>query len=281
MVRNSIAAALVAALVALPGAVRAEEGAHVTDYDFSFEGPFGTFDEMQLQRGFEIYNTVCNACHGLEYLSFQELGSETGPNFPEDQIKAIAAGYQCTSPDLAAGETRPCKPSDNFPPNTSIGAPDLALMGKARAGFHGPGGLGLNQLVNGIGGPEYIATLLQAFTGKTKELAGTTLYENTTFPGGWIRMPPPLSGKDVEYELHDPTGAPVEVAGYTPPQPTLEQEAKDVAAFLYWAAEPHMVERKQAGFRNLAMIGLLAVLLYFTNKKLWAPIKHRVKEKEA
>ena len=94
-------------------------------------------------------------------------------------------------------------------------------------------------------------------------------------------MAPPLFGADVEYTVFDGAGAPVEEAGaYVPPEPTIEQEAQDVAAFLMWAAEPTLVERRQAGFRNLIMIVVLAVLLYYTNKKLWAPIKHRQQEKE-
>ena len=286
MVRTPIAAALIAVfflLSGLPGAaLAAESEAPITDYSWSFEGPFGTYDRYQLQRGFQIFNNVCNACHGLEYLSFGALGDENGPGLPEAQIKAIAANYQCADADLPAGETRECLPSDRFPPNTSQGAPDLTLMAKARAGFHGPYGLGVNQLFHGIGGPEYIASLLQAFTGEEQEVAGNTLYVNHVFPGGLIRMPPPLAGDDVEYAVFDQTGAPAEAAsGYVPPEPTLEQESKDVAAFLMWAAEPNMVARKQAGFRNVVMIVVLAVLLFYTNKKLWQPIKHRRESESA
>ena len=281
MFRTAIAAALLAGLVALPGgAVAAEAEAEVIDFDFSFEGPFGTFDSHQLQRGLQIYNNVCAGCHGLQFLSFQSLSDPTGPALPEEQVKAIAANYQCTDPELAPGETRACLPSDRFPANTSLGAPDLTLMAKGRAGFHGPAGLGINQLLYGIGGPEYIATLLLSYTGETQELAGTVLYENEIFPGGLISMAQPLYGDDVEYTAFTPLGAPVEEPlGYIPPEPTLEQEAQDIAAFLAWAAEPHMVERKQAGFRNLVMIVLLAVLLWYTNKKLWEPIKHRSERK--
>ena len=72
-------------------------------------------------------------------------------------------------------------------------------MAKSRAGFHGPYGLGINQLFKGIGGAEYIASLLDGYTGKEKEEAGSILYENTAFPGGWISMAPPLSDEQVEF----------------------------------------------------------------------------------
>ena len=282
MLRTVIAAALLAGLAALPVAGQAAESeAEVIDFDFSFEGPFGSFDSHQLQRGLQIYNSVCSGCHGLQYLSFQSLSDPTGPALPEAQVKAIAANYQCTDPDLPPGEVRTCLPSDHFPTNTSVGAPDLTLMAKGRAGFHGPAGLGINQLLYGVGGPEYVASLLLSYTGEEHEVAGSTLYENPIFPGGMIAMTPPLLGDDVEYTAFTPLGEAVEEsAEYVPPEATLEQEAKDIAAFLMWAAEPHMVERKQAGFRNLIMIALLAVLLWYTNKKLWDPVKRRAQRKE-
>ena len=51
--------------------------------------------------------------------------------------------------------------------------------------------------------------------------------------------------------------------------------SEDVAAFLMWTAEPKMMARKQVGFISFLMLGLLAVLLWLTNKKLWAPIKRK------
>lgn len=281
MFRTVFAAAIVAGLVALPGVAPASEGGQpVTDFDFSFEGPFGTYDKYQLQRGLQIYNQVCATCHGLEYLAFRALSNPDGPALPEAQVKAIAANYQCTDPDLAPGDTRPCKPSDAFPPVTAMNAPDLTLMAQAREGFSGPYGLGINQILHGIGGPEYIASLLLAFTGETQQLAGSTLHVNPVFSTGLIAMPPPLSGEDVDYVTYNAAGDTLEgekaeASHYVPPEPTLEQEAKDIAAFLAWASEPHMVDRKQAGLRNFLMLIFLAVLLWYTNKKLWRPVKHR------
>ncbi|MEM6825665.1 MAG: cytochrome c1, partial [Pseudomonadota bacterium] len=146
-------------------------------------------------------------------------------------------------------------------------APDLSLMAKARAGFHGPYGLGLNQFFKGMGGAEYIASLMTGYTGEEKEEAGTILYENTAFPGGWISMSPPLWGEDVEYADGHPND--------------LESISEDIAAFLMWTAEPKMMARKQAGFTGVLMLGVLAVLLFLTNKRLWAPVKRAAKETPA
>lgn len=252
-----------AVAIGLAGPAHAAGGAgHVEDLAFTFEGPFGSFDQEQLQRGFQVYHEVCASCHGLQYVAFRTLGDKYGPAYPEAQIKAIAASYDVPDEEGEPGDTRSGKPADKFPAVTSAGAPDLSLMAKARAGFHGPAGLGINQLVKGIGGPEYIYSLLTGYTGKDKEEAGAILYENTAFPGGYLSMLPPLSEGIIEYQEGQP-------------EATVEQMAEDVSAFLMWTAEPKMTERKFAGVRNIGFLILLAVLFYLTNKKLWAPVKRK------
>ena len=231
---------------------------HVEDFDFSFEGPFGTFDQNQLQRGLQIYTEVCSACHGLQYVPLRTLADEGGPALPEDQVRAYASdNYEVFDAEL--DDFRPASPNDHFPKSGLENAPDLSLMAKARAGFHGPYGLGLNQLFKGMGGAEYIASLLTEYTGEEKEEAGTILYENKAFPGGWISMAPPLYDEQVEF-----------ADGHSN---TVHHMSQDVAAFLMWTAEPKMMARKQAGFVGVLFLTILSVLLYLTNKRIWAPVK--------
>ena len=254
---RTITLAAVAALALSPVSA-AEEEAHVTDYAFPFEGPFGSYDQFQLQRGLQVYTEICASCHGLRYVPFRSLGYEGGPDLPDDQVRAYAAQYEVFDPEL--DDFRPALPTDHYPDSMLENAPDLSLMAKARAGFHGPYGLGLNQLYRGMGGPEYIVSLLTGYTGEDREEAGAILYENTAFPGGWIAMAPPLYGEDVEFEDGSPND--------------LVSEAKDVAAFLMWTAEPKLAARKQAGLTAVLLLTVLSVLLYLTNKRVWAPIKH-------
>ena len=260
---KKLATSAVAALTLSAGAAMAAGGAgHVHDVDFSFEGPFGKFDQMQLQRGLQVYTEVCSACHGLKFVPIRTLADEGGPQLPEDQVRAYAAQFDIFDAEL--DDTRPRTPADKFPASGLENAPDLSLMAKARAGFHGPYGTGLSQLFNGIGGPEYIVSILTGYTGETKEEAGTTYYGNTAFPGGWIAMAPPLAGEDVEF-----------ADGHSN---ELHHEAEDVAAFLMWTAEPKMMARQQAGFVAVLMLTILSVLLYLTNKKIWAPVKKAAKK---
>lgn len=278
---SPVAVALGLALAAPGGAALAAAEGHIEDVDFSFEGPFGKFDPVQLQRGLKIYHDVCSACHGLEYVPIRTLTDEGGPQLPADQVRAYAAQMDIYDPEI--DDYRAAKPSDHFPGSALENAPDLSLMAKKRAGFHGPHGTGINQFLKGIGGPEYIYTLLTSYheppecapedfpgsynaafaSGGYPEECKDDKGKHTT-PGSWIAMAQPLYGDDVEFADGHSTN--------------LHSEAKDVAAFLMWTAEPKMMARKYAGLTGVLFLTVLAVLLYLTNKRLWAPVKGRKKK---
>ena len=259
MTLKTVTRALAALVLSASAALAAGgEETHITDYAFPFEGPFGSYDQTQLQRGLKVYTEVCSACHGLRYVYFRNLGDEGGPGYSPEQVRTYSGLFEVVGED---GEYRTAVATDRFPANDSVGAPDLSLMAKSRAGFHGPLNSGINQIVKGMGGPEYIASLLTGYTGEEQTVAGTTLYENHAFPGGWISMAPPLYGDDITFD--DGT------------ESTLEQEAKDVAAFLMWTAEPKLAARKRMGLTAVIFLAVLTVLLYLTNKRIWAPVKGR------
>ncbi|NIY71544.1 cytochrome c1 [Marivivens donghaensis] len=277
----TLSAAIVLGLAS--GAQAAGGGeSHVEDFAFSFEGPFGSYDQMQLQRGLKIYTEVCAACHGMEFVRFGTLADEGGPHLPEDQVYAYAGNFEVWDPTLAGGDGdyRPATPADKFPGSSMSNAPDLSLMAKARAGFHGPYGLGINQIVKGMGGPEYIASLLHGYH-EAPECAPEDFpgYYNTVFetggfpneckdehgnhlyPGSWIAMPQPLLGEDVDFDDEHSN--------------ELEHEIEDISAFLMWAAEPKLNARKTAGLTGVIFLIVLSVLLYATNKRIWAPHKNK------
>ncbi len=264
-VSTTIAGAAIPALALAAPAAHAA-GAYdtdITDFAFSFEWPWGTYDQNQLQRGLKVYTEVCSACHGIQHVAFRDLATPGGPEFSEDQVRAYADQFEVWDPELFDGEGdfRPATFPDKFPANNAVGAPDLSLMAKSRAGFHGPLNTGINQIVKGMGGPEYIASLFTHYTGETQEVAGNVLYENTAFPGGWISMAQPLWDEGVEFD----DGSPNDIAS----------QAQDVAAFLMWTAEPKLAARKQMGMTAVIMLGVLSVLLYLTNKRVWSRVKPR------
>ncbi|MFM8700767.1 MAG: cytochrome c1 [Hyphomicrobiales bacterium] len=247
---------------------------------WSFSGPFGTFDKAQLQRGFKVYREVCASCHSMSKLAFRNLAQPGGPEFSEAQVKALAASYQVKDGPNEAGEMfeRPGRPADRLPspfPNNQAAAaanggavpPDLSVIAKARTYERG-----FPWFVFDIftqfqeQGVDYSAALLQGYVEPEHGIqVPPGKYYNKYFPAKIISMPKPLSDGQVEY---------VKGADGKPQAPeTVAQYAKDVSAFLMWAAEPHMEQRKETGFRVLAFLLVFAGLLYFTKKKIWSRVE--------
>jgi ubiquinol-cytochrome c reductase cytochrome c1 subunit len=267
------AAGFVVLAAASPGLASGSGPAPVKNVDYSFEGPFGTFDRGQLQRGYQVYTEVCAACHSMNLLAYRNLGDPGGPEFPEDQVKAFAAFAEVTGGPNDDGEMfeRPGIPADRFKApfanekaaraaNDGAYPPDLSLLAKARAGYHGI----ITQLITGSGGPEYIYSVLTGYQEPdehaTKDAPEGKSYNPYFEAGPWISMAAPLSDDQIEYS--DGTAA------------TADQMAQDVSAFLMWAAEPKMEARKSLGLRVLIFLLILGFLVYLTKKKIWRDVEH-------
>ncbi|GGE40049.1 hypothetical protein GCM10007276_16710 [Agaricicola taiwanensis] len=267
------AALLASASLTSAPAVAAEGTPHPPQEEWSFSGPFGGFDRAQLQRGFKVYREVCASCHGLNRVAFRNLGEPGGPEFSEAQITALAAEYQITDGPGEDGEMfdRPGRPSDRFPPiypNEQAAAaangkapPDLSLIAKARTYERGFPLFILDIFTQyQTQGPDYIHALLTGYTEPPQgfEVPAGTHY-NAYFPGHVIAMAKPLSDGQVTYDDNAPA--------------TVDQYARDVTAFLMWAAEPHMEQRKRIGFQVMIFLIGFALLLYFTKKKIWHEVE--------
>jgi cytochrome c1 len=255
-----VAAGLTLALgaaLALPATpARAEEGTPpLPDASWSFSGPFGTYNRAAAQRGFQVYNEVCSACHSLKLVAFRNLA---GIGLSPEQIKAIAASKTVPGAPDAEGNptTRPGLPSDYFP---SPFANDNA----ARAANNGAVPPDQSSLANAReGGANYIYALVGL--GYVDPPAGFKVpdgsYYNTYFPGHKIHMPPPLSDGAVTYA--DGTKA------------TVQQEAHDVATFLEYCSNPEMEQRKHLGIRIVGFLALMTFVTYKVKKHIWADVEH-------
>ncbi len=241
--------------------------------DWSFAGPFGKYDKGQLQRGLKVYKEVCSACHSMSLVSFRTL-EDLG--YSEEQVKAFAAEYEVQDGPNADGEmfTRKAVLSDHFPspfPNKEAAAaanngaapPDMSLLAKARGVERGfPTFLFDIFTQYQEGGPDYIYSLL---TGYQEAPEGVTVadgtYFNPYFAGAAsLSMAPPISADQVTYDDGTPQ--------------TLDQYSKDVSAFLMWAAEPHLEERKRTGFMVMVFLAIFTALVYLTKKSVYANKEH-------
>jgi ubiquinol-cytochrome c reductase cytochrome c1 subunit len=224
-------------------------------------GVFGTFDRAQLQRGFKVYTEVCSACHSLNRIAFRNLSAL---GFSTAEIKAIAKKHDVPSIDEKTGEpaTRPAIPSDHFSgpfandiaaraANNNALPPDLSLITKARE--HGP---------------RYVYSILTGYKSAPADWkVPTGLHFNPYFKALNIAMPAPLTS-DGQVEYTDGTKS------------TVDQNAKDVAAFLTWTAEPKLEDRRRTGVGAVIFLLILSALSYLSYRRVWADIKYKSKKGE-
>jgi ubiquinol-cytochrome c reductase cytochrome c1 subunit len=280
MLRKALILAAALGLSLAAPAIAATTFEEPKDVHWSFEGPFGTFDTEQVQRGYKVYHDVCSSCHAMTEMHYYNLGQYGGPFYdpkypkPNDnpRIKAIAADFKVPDIDSDTGDAiqRPATPADKFKApfaneaaarasNGGALPPDLSVITKARDG-----------------GPQYIYSLLTGYVPAPPGLtvpAGKaynpympgdlTSYWHGKGPvpkGGFIAMPFQLTPDRVTFD--DGVHA------------TTDEEAKDVVAFLAWASDPHQVERKQMGFSALIYLLILAGVVYASYRRLWRNIEH-------
>jgi|TARA_R110002126_G_scaffold13118_2_gene56308 ubiquinol-cytochrome c reductase cytochrome c1 subunit len=220
--------------------------------EWSFSGPFGTYDKAAMQRGFLVFKSVCASCHSMKRVAFRNLEAL---GYDEGQIKAIAAEYTVMDGPDDEGEMfeRAARPSDMFPSpfandaaakyaNNGAFPPDLSLITKAR-----------------VGGADYLHAIL---TGYEDAPAHVHLmpgqYYNKYMSGGVIAMPTPLMDDQVEYEDGTPT--------------TVDQYASDVSHFLNWAAEPELEVRKRMGVKVIIFLIVFGFVMYGVKRKIWSDL---------
>ena len=222
--------------------------------NWSFSSIIGTFDRASQQRGLQVYKEVCSGCHGLRLLAYRNLKAI---GYNDDEIKAFASENNVnTINDDGEVVERQARPSDKFVspyPNEQAaraangGAypPDLSLIIKARSG-----------------GADYLHALLTGYVDAPAEKkVPDGMYYNKYYSGNLIGMPQPLYEDGVTY------------ADGTKASP--DQMAKDVTAFLAWASEPEMEDRKRLGISVILFLLVLTILSYLAMKQIWAPIKNK------
>ncbi|MGD1879922.1 MAG: cytochrome c1 [Kiloniellaceae bacterium] len=307
------ALAAVASLPAAGPAAAAGANPPLPAMEWSFDGPFGTYDRQALQRGLQVYREVCSVCHGLKYVAFRDL-ADLGYN--EDEIKAIAAEYTVTDGPNDEGEMfeRAGAPSDRFPspfPNAKAAAaanggaapPDLSLMAKARVG----GPTYIHGLLNGYQDlvPESVLQWIFDHETETRNHryeaalveyeAALDAYEDKVKTDPAARKPiaptepdPVTSVEDLGLASTSNFNAYFPGYGIAMAQPlyedsvtyadgtpaTVEQMSTDVSNFLMWAAEPKLEDRKETGLKVLIFLVVFTGVLYAAKRKVWKDVPH-------
>lgn len=249
--------ALAAGLAISAGPANAAgEGVPPKSVAWTFNGIFGKFDYPQLRRGLKVYQQVCAACHGLRLVAYRNLAAI---GLSDAEIKTLAAEKETAGEPDEDGEPtlRPALPKDKFvgpfrnaqaakAANNGAEPPDLSLMVKAR-----PDGANyVYSLLTGYISGEECKKRFKNSEGKPLAPADGQ-YCNIYMPGHIIAMAPPLLDEGQ-----------VEYTGEGAPKATIDQMAKDVTAFLTWAAEPYLVERKRMGIKVMLFLLLFTGFMY-------------------
>jgi ubiquinol-cytochrome c reductase cytochrome c1 subunit len=276
------AAALLLAATGGVGAWAAGEAVHVDRQKWSFGGILGHFDDGQLQRGFKVYTEVCARCHSIKRLQFRNLAQPGGPSFPEAAIKSLAAdNYQVDDAPDETGKVgkRPALLADAIPGPfkneqearyTQNGAlpPDLSLMAKARgidtgAPFYRVPDMMICDVLTAYqeAGADYIYAYLTGYRPPPADVKlGDFMHYNAVFPGHQTAMANPFVAGDGLVKYSDDT------------PPTVDNYARDVVAFLSWAADPTLEERKRMGLLVIGYLVITAVLLGFAKRRIWSSV---------
>uniref|UniRef100_A0A1S7LLW7 Putative Cytochrome c1 [petC/cyc1] n=1 Tax=Magnetococcus massalia (strain MO-1) TaxID=451514 RepID=A0A1S7LLW7_MAGMO len=239
--------------------------------DWGHKGPFGRFDPAQMKRGAQVAVEVCLACHSIKYIKYDHLRHW---GFTEDEVSEMAGNNDATKKDPMISGLAPEDAKESY----GTIPPDLSLMVKARKGYENY----LNAILTGYLNDEETEIVEAANEDEkiddeeVKKLAKVFHMDphnadairmaaarigmgdnfNKYFPGHFLAMPTPMTAEQVEYA--DGTEA------------TLEQEAKDVTAFLAWASEPIQEQRKATGIWVILYLVVLTAMLYMVKKRIWA-----------
>lgn len=191
-----------------------------------------TMDQKTLQHGAREFVQVCMGCHSLRYVTWKHLMDYPEIGFTREQVDEMRGDAPLTAPLATMLSEADAKASYGIVP------PDLTLMARAREG-----------------GGAYIYSLL---LGYEQDPAGRIPEGNYNryFPGRHIAMADPLGWLDHDAE----------------DEADLKEQARAVASFLAYVAEPHQLERRALGQKVLIFLVVMTLLFWLLKREVWRDV---------
>ncbi|MBF0107732.1 MAG: hypothetical protein HQL76_00960 [Magnetococcales bacterium] len=272
LIKTILAVCLLAAMV--PMALHASSGApQPPSQDWSHHGMFGSYDKGAAKRGAQVAVEICMGCHSIGLIKFDQLRKL---GLTEDEVKKLAEIQGRSKLDRMNAAMDETSAKESF----GVIPPDLSLITKARKGYEDyvfgiltgylsdeETQLVTKTMADGEISEQEAMELQSALLidthdkaqvkAKLERIASGSPF-NKYFPGNFLAMPQPMTAGQITYA--DGT------------ENSLKQLSHDVVAFLAWAAEPTMEERKSLGFWVLGYLFILTVLLYAIKKRIWAKV---------
>lgn len=193
-----------------------------------------TFDNETMRKGLQVFTDVCMGCHSAKYITYRGLMDYPEIGLSRDEVDELRGNKS-----LMDGLKTELAPEDAKEFYGKV-PPDLSVMANARAG-----------------GGHYLYSLLTGYADDPNGKIAEGNY-NEYFPGGRIAMPDPLA-----WLGHDPSE-----------EADLREQARAVASFMVFIADPHQLERKRIGVWVMGFLVLLTIVLYLLKKEVWKDVKH-------
>ena len=208
-------------------------------------------DRASLQRGAQLYMNYCSGCHSLKYLRYSRMAEDLGLSEEEvmENLNFTGAKFgehvQVSMPAAGAEKWFGKMP------------PDLSLITRVR-------------------GSDWVYTYLKSFYLDESRPLG---WNNKLFPNA--SMPNPLwelqGLQQAEFGKADAAGErPVEALKVARPgtqsAEQFNQTARDITAFLEYAAEPAALKREGIGVWVILFLVLLSFLAWLLKNEYWRDV---------
>lgn len=211
-------------------------------------------DKASLQRGAKYFMNYCSGCHSLQHLRFSRMAEDLGMSEEEVMENLNFTG-------AAFGEhIMSSMPAEQAAEWFGVAPPDLSLTVRSK-----------------LGGPDWVYTFLMSFYQDDASAIG---WNNTWFPD--VSMPNvlwdmqglqrPVMGEP------DASGAPtierLEIAqAGSMSQEEFQGVARDITAFLQYAAEPAALKRTSIGVWVLLFLVFFTFLTWLLKEEFWRDVK--------
>ncbi|WP_152540861.1 cytochrome c1 [Luteimonas huabeiensis] len=228
------------ALAAGPGSALQQSGADIAD-------------RASLQRGAQLFMNYCSGCHSLKYLRYSRLADDLGLSEDEVMQNLNFTGAGFGEHIVSAMPAVHAEGWFGKPP------PDLSLTVRTK-----------------IGGPDWVYTFLKSFYQDEDATLGwnNTLYPNVSMPNPLWELQGlqrPVYGEPDE--IGEPTVESLQIA-----QPgrlsaeEFDRSARDIAAFLQYAAEPAALKRQGLGVWVILFLAFFTFLAWLLKKEYWRDV---------
>jgi ubiquinol-cytochrome c reductase cytochrome c1 subunit len=259
--RNSILAILVATVATLvPVTAFAGEGEGLLEANTHLT------DQASLQHGAKLFMNYCSGCHSLKYMRYSRIGEDLGLTEKEvtDNLNFTGAKYM----DRINVSMRP----EDATAWLGKTPPDLSLTGRSR-------------------GPNWIYSYLKSFYMDESRPSGwnNTVLANASMPNVLWQMQgiqrPVFEAKHKDAQGKEEACArgekdglcikelAVDEARKGSMQPEeFDQAARDISAFLQYAAEPVAVQREGYGVWVVLFLVVFTFLTYLLKHEYWRDV---------